>query len=50
VILARAILWQGQRHTMAGVRPFEVEVCANPQGYGNAELSVDTPNPFSLWA
>ena len=46
MLLARAILWQGQRYTMAGVLPFEVEVCANPQGHGYTELSVDTPNPF----
>ena len=46
MLLARAMLWQGQRYTMAGVLPFEVQVCASPQGHGYTELSVDTPNAF----
>jgi len=46
MLLARAILWQGRRHLMAGVLPFEVEVCAKPQGHGYTELCVDTENAF----
>ena len=46
MLLARAIEWQGRRHTMAGVLPFDVEVCAKPQGHGYVELLVDRENPF----
>jgi cobyrinic acid a,c-diamide synthase len=46
MLLSRAILWRGQKSAMAGVLPFEVEVCAAPQGHGYAELRVDSPNPF----
>ena len=31
---------------MAGVLPCDIELCAEPQGHGYAELAVDTPNPF----
>jgi cobyrinic acid a,c-diamide synthase len=46
MLLARAILWQGRRYSMAGVLPFEVQVCAHPQGHGYTELCVDTANAF----
>ena len=46
MLLSRGILWQGRRHAMAGVLPFDVEVCAKPQGHGYSELQVDRPNPF----
>jgi cobyrinic acid a,c-diamide synthase len=46
MLLARAIVWQGRKYRMAGILPFEVEVCAEPQGHGYTELSVDTPNSF----
>jgi cobyrinic acid a,c-diamide synthase len=46
MLLARAIVWQGRKYRMAGVLPFEVEVCAKPQGHGYTELLVDTPNAF----
>jgi cobyrinic acid a,c-diamide synthase len=46
MLLARAILWQGRRYSMAGVLPFEVEVCAHPQGHGYTEICVDTENAF----
>ena len=46
MLLARAIHWQGRRHPMAGVLPFEVQVCAHPQGHGYTELCVDTENAF----
>ncbi len=46
MLLSRAIVWQGRKHRMAGILPFEVEVCAKPQGHGYTELSVDAPNPF----
>jgi len=31
---------------MAGVLPFDVEVCDAPQGHGYSELRVDAGNPF----
>lgn len=46
MLLARAIHWNSQRHTMSGVLPFDVEVCASPQGHGYAALTVDQVNPF----
>jgi cobyrinic acid a,c-diamide synthase len=46
MFLSRAVSWQGQRYPMAGVLPFEVEVCGSPQGHGYIELLVDRPNPF----
>jgi cobyrinic acid a,c-diamide synthase len=46
MLLSQAIRWHGQRNLMAGVLPFEVEVCPTPQGHGYAELLVDSPNPF----
>lgn len=46
MMLSQAIHWQGQKFTMAGVFPFEVEVGRRPQGHGYAELQVDQPNPF----
>ena len=46
MLLSRAILWQASKYRMAGILPFEVEVCAKPQGHGYTVLSVDTPNPF----
>jgi len=46
MLLARAIVWQGRKHRMAGILPFEVEVCTQPQGHGYTELSVDAPNPL----
>jgi cobyrinic acid a,c-diamide synthase len=46
MFLARGIVWQGRRYPMAGALPFDVEVCAKPQGHGYAELLVDAPNPF----
>jgi cobyrinic acid a,c-diamide synthase len=44
--LSDALHWKGERHAMAGVLPFEVDVRETPQGHGYAELVVDTPNPF----
>jgi len=44
--LSRAVTWQGQRFPMAGVLPFEVEVCSTPQGHGYVELLVDRANAF----
>jgi cobyrinic acid a,c-diamide synthase len=46
MLLSRSILWNGERHEMAGVLPFEVEVMAKPQGHGYSVLQVDSPNPF----
>ncbi len=46
MLLSRAIHWKGERHEMAGVFSFEVEVCKRPQGHGYAELLVENENPF----
>ena len=46
MLLSRAIVWQGQRHPMAGILPFDVEVCSAHQGHGYVELKVDSPNVF----
>jgi len=46
MLLSRAIRWQGSRYAMAGVLPFEVEVCTSHQGHGYIELLVDHANPF----
>ena len=46
MLLSRAIIWQGNRHAMAGVLPFEVRIEVSPQGHGYSELRVDRPNPF----
>jgi cobyrinic acid a,c-diamide synthase len=46
MLLSRAIHWQGCKDPMAGVLPFEVEVCTAPQGHGYTELMVDRSNPF----
>lgn len=46
MLLSRAIRSKGQRHSMAGILPFEVEVCEAPQGHGYAVVTVDHPNPF----
>jgi cobyrinic acid a,c-diamide synthase len=46
MLLSRGIVWRGDRYPMAGVLPFDVEVCASPQGHGYVDLLVDSPNPF----
>lgn len=46
MLLSRAICWDGKRHAMAGVLPFEVEVGSAPQGHGYVEMTVDAANPF----
>jgi len=46
MLLSRAIRWDGKRHAMAGVLPFEVEVGSAPQGHGYVEMTVDRENPF----
>ena len=46
MLLSRAIHWEGERHEMAGVFGFEVEVRKRPQGHGYAELLVDGENAF----
>jgi cobyrinic acid a,c-diamide synthase len=46
MLLARAIRFRGERHQMAGVLPFEVEVLPRPQGHGYTTLRVDRANPF----
>jgi cobyrinic acid a,c-diamide synthase len=46
MLLARALRFRGDRHEMAGVLPFDVEVCERPQGHGYSTLVVDRPNSF----
>ena len=46
MLLSRAIRWDGKRHAMANVLPFEVEVGSAPQGHGYVEMTVDRENPF----
>jgi len=46
MLLSQAIRWKGIKFPMAGALPFEVEVCARPQGHGYVELLVDSPNPY----
>jgi cobyrinic acid a,c-diamide synthase len=46
MLLARTVLWNGERFAMAGALPIDIEVCKRPVGHGYAELRVDTPNPF----
>jgi cobyrinic acid a,c-diamide synthase len=46
MLLSQRILWNGERHEMAGVLPCDVEVMTKPQGHGYSVLQVDSPNPF----
>jgi cobyrinic acid a,c-diamide synthase len=46
MLLSQSLTWKGRKHRMAGVLPFEVEVCNTPQGHGYTELEVDVVNPF----
>jgi cobyrinic acid a,c-diamide synthase len=46
ILLARGLWHEGRRHEMAGVLPFDVEVCPRPQGHGYETLLVDVANPF----
>jgi cobyrinic acid a,c-diamide synthase len=46
MLLAQAIHWKGIKFRTAGVLPFEVDVCAKPQGHGYVELLVDCSNPY----
>lgn len=46
MLLARSILWHGDRHPMSGVLPIDVVVDDQPQGHGYVELAVTRRNPF----
>ena len=46
ILLARNLFWNGDRYPMAGVFPFDIEVCDSPQGHGYTTLRADTPNSF----
>jgi len=46
MLLSRGLNWRGSKYPMAGVFPFDIEVCEQPQGHGYTELLVDTANPF----
>jgi cobyrinic acid a,c-diamide synthase len=46
ILLAQTLCWEGTTYPMAGVLPFDIDVCNMPQGHGYSELRVDGPNPF----
>jgi cobyrinic acid a,c-diamide synthase len=46
IFLSRSLTCGGQRHSMAGVLPVDLELCARPQGHGYVEVEVDRPNRF----
>ena len=46
MLLARSIVWKNRRFPMAGVLPFDAEVCPAPQGHGYTKVLVDAPNAF----
>jgi cobyrinic acid a,c-diamide synthase len=46
ILLAQTLRWGGTTYPMAGVFPFDTDVCSTPQGHGYSELRVDRPNPF----
>ncbi len=46
MLLSRAMHIGGCSYPMAGVLPFEVELCPRPQGHGYVELHVERENPF----
>jgi cobyrinic acid a,c-diamide synthase len=46
MLLAQTLRWKGTSYPMAGVFPFDTEVCNTPQGHGYSMLRVDRPNPF----
>jgi cobyrinic acid a,c-diamide synthase len=46
ILLAQTLRWEDTTYPMAGVFPFDIDVCATPQGHGYSELRVDRPNPF----
>jgi len=46
ILLAASLSWRGTRYPMAGVFPFDVDICDSPQGHGYSTLHVQSPNPF----
>lgn len=46
ILLAQTLRWKGTTYPMAGVFPFDTEVCNTPQGHGYSKLRIDRPNPF----
>lgn len=44
--LGESILWEGERHPMAGVFPVRTELMPRPQGLGYVEAQVVHENPF----
>ena len=46
ILLGQTLRWEGAAYPMAGVFPFDTEVCNTPQGHGYSELLVDTSNPL----
>jgi len=46
ILLAANLSWRDARYPMAGVFPFDVDICDSPQGHGYSMLQVESPNPF----
>lgn len=46
MLLARSVIWRGNRFSMAGALPVDIEVGERPVGHGYSELQVDRANPF----
>jgi len=46
MLLARSIQWNGQRFTMSGALPIDVDVDSAPQGHGYVEMTVTEPNLY----
>jgi cobyrinic acid a,c-diamide synthase len=46
IYLSRSLRVGGERHSMAGVLPVDLELLPRPQGHGYVELRVDHANPF----
>jgi cobyrinic acid a,c-diamide synthase len=46
MLLSRGISWRKVFSPMAGVFPFHVQMCAEPQGHGYTTMVVDRENPF----
>jgi cobyrinic acid a,c-diamide synthase len=46
MLLSRTLRAGGTTYPMAGVLPFETEMCSRPQGHGYVELRVERQNAF----
>ncbi|MFH1734021.1 MAG: cobyrinate a,c-diamide synthase [bacterium] len=46
IYLCRAISYQGNKHSLAGVFPVDLIMQSKPQGHGYMEVTVDKNNPY----